>query len=179
MGKNELDLTAWAATAKEYVLPPWDALPSIPLYMDQVTMVTGEALRLFEHDEKQNLLTSSMVNNYVKNGVVDHPVHKKYMREHLAKLMMVSLLKQVLSIQDISVLLSGDEDAAQLYAEFVTAQDNALHETVALLPEDGSQADLRALALRLAAEANARRAVSERILTALAENRKSAEKTKK
>ena len=79
---------------------------------------SGEALALFERDEKQSLLTSSMVNNYVKNGVVEHPVHKKYMREHLVKLMMTSLLKQVLSIQDISVLFSGGETAEQLYAAF-------------------------------------------------------------
>ncbi len=62
--------------------------------MDQVMMFTGEALSLFERDEKQSLLTNSMINNYVKSGVVDHPVHKKYSKEHLSKLMMVGLLKQ-------------------------------------------------------------------------------------
>ncbi len=179
MDEKRMDLKAWAAAAENYALPSWDALPSIPLYMDQVTMVTGQALALFEREEKQNLLTSSMVNNYVKNGVVEHPVHKKYMREHLAKLMMVSLLKQVLSIQDISVLLSGEEAAAQFYADFAAAQDSALHETAALLQTDCEQTDLRALALRLAAEANARRAVSERILMALSKEQKNTEKTKK
>ena len=104
MGDKKTGMAAWAAAAEGYALPAWEQLPGIPLYMDQVTMVTGEALALFERDEKQSLLTSSMVNNYVKNGVVEHPVHKKYMREHLVKLMMTSLLKQVLSIQDISVL---------------------------------------------------------------------------
>lgn len=171
---------------KAMPLPAWEQLPGIPLYMDQVTMVTGEALALFERDEKQSLLTSSMVNNYVKNGVVEHPVHKKYMREHLVKLMMTSLLKQVLSIQDISVLFSGGETAEQLYAAFAAAQDSALHETAALLQDETDETQLRALALRLAAEANARRAVSERILMALSEDaesgskeRKSAEKSKK
>ena len=138
MGDKKTGMAAWVAAAEGYALPAWEQLPGIPLYMDQVTMVTGEALALFERDEKQSLLTSSMVNNYVKNGVVEHPVHKKYMREHLVKLMMTDVTQ------------------------------------------------LRALALRLAAEANARRAVSERILMALSEDaesgskeRKSAEKSKK
>lgn len=96
--KDNRSLLEWAAEAEQHALPAWDALPSIPLYMDQVTMVTGEALALFACGEKQSLLTSSMINNYVKNGLVEHPVHKKYAREHLAKLIMTSLLKQVLSI---------------------------------------------------------------------------------
>ena len=156
-----------------------EEIPNIDLYMDQVTMVTGEALALFACGEKQSLLTSSMINNYVKNGLVEHPVHKKYAREHLAKLIMTSLLKQVLSIQDISVLFSGEETAEQLYGDFAAAQDSALHETAALLQPEDNEEKLRALALRLAAEANARRAVSERILAVLSEEKASGGKEKK
>ena len=105
MSKVEFDCGKWLQEAEEFALPNWSALPSIPLYMDQVMMFTGEALSLFERDEKQSLLTNSMINNYVKSGVVDHPVHKKYSKEHLSKLMMVGLLKQVLSIQDIATFI--------------------------------------------------------------------------
>ena len=70
-----------------------------------------------------------------KNGVVEHPVHKKYMREHLVKLMMTSLLKQVLSIQDISVLFSGGETATALRGLCCRA-GHALHETAALLQDE-------------------------------------------
>ncbi|MBP3705466.1 MAG: DUF1836 domain-containing protein, partial [Clostridia bacterium] len=131
MSNNTENLTAWIDQAEKYNLPDWEKLPTIPLYMDQVMMFTGEALELFEHDEKQSLLTSSMINNYVKNGLVEHPVHKKYGKEHLAKLIMTSMLKQVLSIQDISVLFSGEEDAQTLYEAFTETQDAALHETAA------------------------------------------------
>ena len=120
MSKVEFDCGKWLQEAEEFALPNWSALPSIPLYMDQVMMFTGEALSLFERDEKQSLLTNSMINNYVKSGVVDHPVHKKYSKEHLSKLMMVGLLKQVLSIQDIAVLFSGEMDVLSLGDE--TAQ---------------------------------------------------------
>ena len=181
MSKSTDSILEWAKQAEQYGLPEWEKLPSIPLYMDQVMMFTGEALAPFVRDEKQSLLTSSMINNYVKNGLVDHPVHKKYAREHLSKLMMTSMLKQVLSIQDISVLFSGSEAPETLYAAFVSAQDSALHETAAQIQPEADEAQLRAMALRLAAEANARRAVAERILAGLSEKKekKSAEKSKK
>ena len=76
MSKVEFDCGKWLQEAEEFALPNWSALPSIPLYMDQVMMFTGEALSLFERDEKQSLLTNSMINNYVKSGVVDHPVQR-------------------------------------------------------------------------------------------------------
>lgn len=168
MSSESKDLNLWISQAEEYTLPNWEKLPSIPLYMDQVMMFTGEALELFEQNENQTLLTSSMINNYVKNGVVEHPVHKKYAKEHLAKLIMTSMLKQVLSIQDISVLFSGEENVQTLYEAFIDAQDTALHETAAELQTDMDPEKMRAIALRLAAEANARRAISERILLELA-----------
>lgn len=178
MSKVEFDCGKWLQEAEEFALPNWSALPSIPLYMDQVMMFTGEALSLFERDEnferdeKQSLLTNSMINNYVKSGVVDHPVHKKYSKEHLSKLMMVGLLKQVLSIQDIAVLFSGDEDAEQLYKDFAAAQSGALHETAAGVHPESDAAALRAAALKLAAEATARQAVAQRILMALSDEKK-------
>ena len=168
MSKVEFDCGKWLQEAEEFALPNWSALPSIPLYMDQVMMFTGEALSLFERDEKQSLLTNSMINNYVKSGVVDHPVHKKYSKE----LMMVGLLKQVLSIQDIAVLFSGDEDAEQLYKDFAAAQSGALHETAAGVHPESDAAALRAAALKLAAEATARQAVAQRILMALSDEKK-------
>ena len=160
MSKVEFDCGKWLQEAEEFALPNWSALPSIPLYMDQVMMFTGEALSLFERDEKQSLLTNSMINNYVKSGVVDHPVHKKYSKEHLSKLMMVGLL------------FSGDEDAEQLYKDFAAAQSGALHETAAGVHPESDAAALRAAALKLAAEATARQAVAQRILMALSDEKK-------
>ena len=55
MSKVEFDCGKWLQEAEEFALPNWSALPSIPLYMDQVMMFTGEALSLFERDEKQSL----------------------------------------------------------------------------------------------------------------------------
>ena len=50
-------------------------------------------------------MTKSMVNNYVKVGMIPRPVGKKYDREHLAMLLMICVFKQALSMESISRLL--------------------------------------------------------------------------
>ena len=50
------------------------------------------------------LLTPSMVNNYVKAGLIAAPVKKLYNREHVARLLVICIFKQVLSIQAIATL---------------------------------------------------------------------------
>ena len=178
---NLNNLSNWCEDASQYKLPAWEQLSSIPLYMDQVMLFMTEAFKLFENDGKTPILTNSMVTNYVKNGLVDHPQHKKYNREHLAKLVMIGMLKQVLSIQDISVLFTKDQDTISFYNAFIEAQDAALHETVSVLNNTGNDTEeLRSAALRLAAEANARRMVAEKILAELSETLQTNEtKTKK
>ena len=84
------------------VLPEWEALPDIGLYMDQVITLTE---RLFVPQLPKGETTRSMVNNYVKSGLIPRPQGKKYDREHLARLLMVCVLKQALSMEGISRLL--------------------------------------------------------------------------
>ena len=50
-------------------------------------------------------MTKSMVNNYVKVGMIPRPTGKKYDRDHLAMLIMIGVLKQALSMESISRLL--------------------------------------------------------------------------
>lgn len=99
----------WAEKGQTAAPPAWEELPSIPLYMDQVILYLGESLELFQGEGEPSLLTSSMINNYVKNGLIPHPQKKKYAKEHLAGLMAVCMLKQVLSIQDVKTLLGSGE----------------------------------------------------------------------
>jgi DNA-binding transcriptional MerR regulator len=49
-------------------------------------------------------LTPSMVSHYVKKGVVDHPIRKKYTRDQIASLMYIAVSKTVLSIENIDTL---------------------------------------------------------------------------
>lgn len=134
-------LAEWARQGQEAAPPAWEELPGIPLYMDQVILYLGESLELFQR-EGSSLLTSSMINNYVKTGLIPHPDKKKYTKEHLAGLMAVCMLKQVLPIQDIKTLFSGGMDP-HTYALFRQAHTEALAETCRSLEETcASGADL-------------------------------------
>ena len=48
--------------------PGWEELPGIPLYMDQVIFYLKDSLGFFQREPEGSLLTSSMINNYVKTG---------------------------------------------------------------------------------------------------------------
>ena len=83
-------------------LPRWEELPDFGLYMDQVIVLMERALAgVLPKGE----LTKSMVNNYVKVGLIPRPAGKKYDREHLAMLLMSCILKQALSMDEIAALL--------------------------------------------------------------------------
>lgn len=163
----------WAEKGEAISPPSWEELPGIPLYMDQVIFYLKDNLSLFERDEETSLLTSSMINNYVKNGVLPHPEKKKYGKEHLGALMAVCMLKQVLSIQDIKTLLTGEDLGPELYELFREAHAAAVRETCQSLREHcGNGENLKVEALRLAVEANAKRAAAERILCELGRGKK-------
>lgn len=97
--------------------PTWKEFPDIPLYMDQVIELMERYLSVEvpgdedEHEHKHKLLTSSMVNNYVKMGIMPAPVKKKYTREHLAYLVIICLMKQSLSISAIGLFIQAQSKA--------------------------------------------------------------------
>ncbi len=159
----------WSQQAKEYETVSWDHMPEIDLYMDQVITYMDKQLRLFQVKENSKLLTSSMINNYVKDGLLPRPDHKKYSREHLAGLLIICMLKQVLSISDISALsqeLSLESSPEQLHSIFCSIEKSALQEVCERVENTAPQGEsqLKQLAFTLSIEATARRAVAERIL---------------
>jgi len=83
-------------------LPQWSALPDIGLYMDQVMTLMERA---FGATPGMGGITKSMVNNYVKAGLIRRPVGKKYDRDQLAQLIMIAVLKQALSMEEIAKVL--------------------------------------------------------------------------
>ena len=98
-------------------LPQWELLPDIGLYMDQVITLMD---RTFSPALPKGEMTKSMVNNYVKVGMIPRPVGKKYDREHLAMLLMICVFKQALSMESISRLLGFlcEQDVRTGYDQF-------------------------------------------------------------
>ena len=53
-------------------------IPSIDLYMDQVTTFMDTHLEATKRNEEDKILTKTMINNYAKNNLLPPPVKKKY-----------------------------------------------------------------------------------------------------
>ena len=79
-------------------------IPTIDLYMDQVTTFMDKGLARYKRNETDKILTKTMINNYTKAKIFPPPVKKKYSRTHLMLLIMIYHLKAILSIKDIGVL---------------------------------------------------------------------------
>ena len=169
MPANE-NIKKWAEDGTELGVVNWSELPDIKLYMDQVIGLLSEKLSFFAEEDK--LLTKSMINNYVKSGLLSHPEKKKYSKEQLAQLVVISMLKQVLSIPDLQLLFEGVTDTRGFYEIFEHSQTEAMNEVSSQLRfavENGD--NMKLMALKLAAEANAKRAAAEKILKELADEK--------
>ena len=111
-------------------LPEWDELPDFGLYMDQ--LVTYVA-RTFPGISGRLDLTSSMINNYVKAGLIDKPTGKKYSREALAQLLMISLMKVSTPLDVMNKILHPESGTKtkEMYSSFVATQRRVKNEIIA------------------------------------------------
>lgn len=147
----------------------WEQLPDIPLYMDQVVSYLSRQTIHFEDSEN---LTSAMINNYIKDGLLARANGKKYDREHLAYLTAISAMKQVLSVREMRALVTigqEDRDTRRLYDFFCETLDQALNETAAQLDENASDHDLPKLVLSLALRSYADALACRQVLAILAQ----------
>ncbi len=109
-------------------------LPRIELYLDQVlTLVADELAFMCLPDEQ--VLTGSMVNNYVKQKLLPAPRRKRYTSGHVAGLLFICAFKRVYSIaqlgQIMGMIKESHVDAGALYDEVVSALECALAEQFA------------------------------------------------
>ena len=87
----------------DYIKP--EEIPGIDLYMDQVTTFMENNLSSSKRHPEDKVLTKTMINNYAKNHLLPPPVKKKYSREHILMLTFIYYFKNIMSINDIQVLL--------------------------------------------------------------------------
>lgn len=142
----------------DYIKP--EEIPNIDLYMDQVTTFMEDHLASSKRHPEDKILTKTMINNYAKNHLLPPPVKKKYSKEHLFILTFIYYFKNILSINDIQVLLapltekyfSGEEslqlqdiyeevmklelEQIQPLAKDVTKKFNKSQESFADVPEE-------------------------------------------
>ena len=109
----------------EYEPAAWTLIPDLGLYMDQVVTYIERQLEPLYGPAAKGLLTPSMINNYVKSGLVQRPLGKKYYREHLAQLMMIITLKPVASMDNIARLIARDGITESYARSRIEAQHSA------------------------------------------------------
>lgn len=171
MNKIQRELEAWSECLIDYHIPRWEELPDFDIYMDQLITLVERYLCLFKQDEP--IITAAMVNNYVKLKLIPKPEKKRYGKVHLAYLIAITLLKQVLSISEVKegieyqAELSGLKEAFNLFCDEL---ENALQEILRQLhpqmerPHHIEYMKQENMALRLASYAFANKLVAEKVV---------------
>lgn len=130
--KMDQTIQTWINGIQKLTLPRWDDLPDIELYLDQVLSYVNKELQvvfLRNKNQKDDIVTASMINNYVKNKIMKAPIKKKYRRSHLAFIITITILKNVGSLNDVSHgirHLTSVLGASDAYNTFITYLENAL-----------------------------------------------------
>ena len=146
----------------------WDKLPDIPLYMDQVVSYLS---RQFSCGGEGDALTSAMINNYMKDGLLERANGKKYGQEHLAYLTAICALKQIMSVREMKVITTVGREMGEpdrQYGYFCRYLDEALSDTSRHIDEDTTDHDLPQLVLDLALRSYANMIACHQALTVLA-----------
>ena len=156
----------------------WDDLPDLSLYMDQVIGYMPRQLIRYGGEE---WLTSAMVNNYIKDGLLPRAEGKRYSKVHLAYLTEICALKQVLPVKDAGLLAGhrGQEETEEAYAVFREELDRALGETASQLNTEQAQEELSRMALALALRSYADKLACQRILELIRGDEGESKKSKK
>lgn len=99
-------LRRWEKYLEDFNLPSWNEIPDIGLYMEQVIILLKEYLDYLPPELKdEQIITAATINNYVRTKIMPEPVKKKYYRVHIAYLVMICTMKQILPIAVISRII--------------------------------------------------------------------------
>ena len=132
---NETELKALLAEAvRDADLHP-NEIPSIDLYLDQITSLADEKRKEGSPRFADRALTKTMINNYSKDGLLSPIKGKKYTKEQILQMLLVYEMKNTLSISEIKRILQNvyalpEYDAAALeriYIKSAFATTSDLH----------------------------------------------------
>lgn len=128
----------------------WELLPDIELYMDQLLSYVNRQIPEQMRDQE---LTKSMVNNYIKQQIISRPNGKRYTRQHIAELSYIMMLKEVIPIQqckELFDLLEIEDQMRVVYEKFQNMLDETLLDTSEKLAAMKSENSIADSALRFA-----------------------------
>ena len=90
-----------AVSIRSFHLPAYEEIPDVGLFLEQVAKYIADILTPLQ----ESSLTSSMISNYVKKKLISNPVKKQYDREQIAYLIFIAVAKNVLSLENIQLLI--------------------------------------------------------------------------
>ena len=106
-------------------------IPSIDLYVDQITSLTTEKLNQGAERFRDRVLTKTMINNYSKDGLISPIKGKKYSKNQILQMLLVYSLKNTLSIGEINRILQtvyqqpdySTEMLEEIYGKFLDIKE--------------------------------------------------------
>ena len=148
MTENELKALL-AEAVRDADLHP-NEIPSIDLYLDQITSLADEKRREGSPRFADRTLTKTMINNYSKDGLLSPIKGKKYTKEQILQMLLVYEMKNTLSIGEIKRVLQNlyalpEYDAAALeriFTHYLALKENERQATVDGVAEFARQKDL-------------------------------------
>lgn len=118
----------------DFKLPKYNEIPNVGLYLEQTAKYISECLSPLG----ENVITGSMISNYVKKKVISNPVKKQYSREQIAYLIFIAMAKTVVSIEDIKLMIEIQKETYKpevAYNYLVEELTNALQYVFGLKSE--------------------------------------------
>ena len=86
-----------ADSVKGFRLPRYHEIPNVGLYLEQTSKYIAQCLAPVQ----ETAITSSMISNYVKKGLISNPIKKLYYRDQIAHLLFIMLAKSVVSLDNL------------------------------------------------------------------------------
>lgn len=127
MKNKATQLKDWLNRIENSELPDYENIPDVNLYMDQVVKFINDSLMPFSKKE-QKAITSYMINNYVKDKLIEAPKNRTYSKEQTAYLISIAMLKSVISMDDLSFAINKNLAAIrtkELYKFFKNYESDA------------------------------------------------------
>ena len=90
-----------AQPLQDFHLPRYQEIPDVGLYLEQAAKYIGGCVSPLG----DMALTSSMISNYVKKGLIASPMKKQYGRDQIAYLIFIAICKSVLSLDALDAFL--------------------------------------------------------------------------
>ena len=136
VNENELKDLVMDATDDADIYP--SDIPSIDLYLDQITCLVDEKRKEGSPRFADRALTKTMINNYSKDGLLSPIKGKKYTKEQILQMLLVYEMKNTLSIGEIKRVLQNvyalpDYDAAtitRIYDRYLNLKRYIRNETL-------------------------------------------------